>query len=231
MKLNELLTQLSHGELSNTRFGSSGSGEIQEDKIPVVVEYINEGLLRLCSRFPLIKKTLYLELLEWKTNYLLTYAHAYSNEESKETKYIFDLGNNKFEDDVLKIYEVRTALDIELPINNPDEEWSVYTPLYNVLQVRRPVGGTVLFVKYWAKHPKITGDLDQVIQIPEVLEGALRAYVAYQVYSNMNTQEAVANAQKHMSIYEQIVNDAIANDSITVSVNRTGMKFRKNGWV
>ena len=232
MKLSELLSQLSYGELSNTNFGSSGSGSIKTEKIPAVVNFINEALLRIYSKFPLRKKTLYLELNEWRTDYPLTYDHAYSNPDALDKdKYIFDLGNHKFEDDVLKIYEVKTTLEVSLPINNPDEDWSVYTPVYNVLQVRRPVGGTVLFVKYWAKHPKVTEDLNQEIEIPEVLEGALRAYVAFQVYSHMNTQEAVANSQKFQVLYQEIINEALTSDSITVSLNQTGLKFKKNGWV
>ena len=232
MKLREFLQQLSYGELSNTKIGSSGSGEIQADKLPVVVNYINEGLLRLYSKFPLRKRILYLELSEWRTDYPLTYEHAYSNEESTEEKYIFDVGHNKFEDDVLKIYDVRTSREVHLPINNSDDPWSVYTPLYNVLQVRRPVGDHVLLVRYWARHPKLTpDDLDAEIMLPEVLEGALRAYVAFQVHSNMNTQEAVVNAQKFQAIYEGIIQDALISDSIGVTESTTGFKFRKNGWV
>lgn len=55
MNLNECLKQLSYGELSNLSWGNDGNGSIRLDKIPVIVQFINEALLRLHTRFALSK--------------------------------------------------------------------------------------------------------------------------------------------------------------------------------
>ena len=98
MTLRELLKELSLGELSNLAVGIEGYGLIRDDKIPNVVSYINEALLRIYSKFILKKNILYLELNEHITEYKLDSKHAYSNPESID-KYIQDSYSFPFKDD------------------------------------------------------------------------------------------------------------------------------------
>ena len=232
MNLSECLKQLSFGELANTSWGVSGTGAIKEEKIPATVHFINEALLRLYSRFLLKKKSLHLEMYDGITKYHLTSEHAFSNKDSDKVKYIFDTEANPFMDDIIKVMAVNTTVGAELPLNNPIEPWSVFTPEYNILEVPRPLRSSVLVVHYQAKHPELTPDnLEAEIDLPFVLEGALKAYVAYQVYSNMNAQEAVGNAQKHLAIFQSILQEATEQDVVSITYSQTNTKFRRNGWV
>lgn len=231
MTLRELLKELSLGELSNLAVGIEGYGLIRDDKIPNVVSMVNEALLRLYSKFILKKNILYLELNEHTTEYHLDSKHAYSNPESID-KYVQDSFDHPFKDDLIKVLDVMTYSGKHLPLNNRTEEWSVYTPSFNVLQISYPRWGQVLTVVYQARHPTLYPDqLDDEVDCPDVLLGALKAYVAQLYYGNMNTQDAVANAQKYSNIYNTIIADVLAQDLVSVTYSQTSSKFHKNGFV
>ena len=70
-----------------------------------------------------------------------------------------------------------------------------------------------------------------LINVPISLESALKAYVAYLVYSGMNTQEAVANSQKYLAQYNEILRDTIEQDIVSSSYSQTNIKFDERGWV
>lgn len=233
MNLNECLKQLSYGELSNLSWGNDGNGSIRLDKIPVIVQFINEALLRLHTRFALSKKCLFIELTENRTQYHLSSKHAYTNENSKEEKFIRDTKENPYQDDLIKIMEVYTSTNHRLSLNNHSDYWSLYTPSFDILQVPYPVEGMALSVIYQARHPILDFEKcpEQEINLPFVLEPAMKAYVAYLVYSQINTQEAVANAQKYLVQYNNILQDVVDQDVISNSYSQTNTKFEQGGWI
>ena len=202
MILSDYFTELSYGELSNTAMAVDGTGTIEEVHQPKVVRYLNEGLRRLHGRFPLIQKDVLIELRDHITNYHLIPRFAESNwvPEEVEFPYIKDLIQEPFTGDVARILEVRNSFGHMLPLNDPENRMSVFTPQVDVLQVPRPITGVALSVMYQAYHPTISHhDLQAEIVLPDVLSSALCAYVAYNVFSHMNTQEATMKAQEHMA--------------------------------
>lgn len=233
MNLQECLQDLSYGELSNLSWANSGNGTIRNDKIPTVVGYINEGLLRLYTRFKLQKDFCWIECYENITQYHLSSKHAYMNEDSTEKKYIRDTPEHLFTDNVIKILGVYSSTGNEaLPLNNHGERWSVYTPVFDVLEVPYPYDGLELSVDYQASHPVLdfSKNPEQEINLSPALYTALKQYVAYKIHSNMNTQEAVANANKYFQQYQLILQDVVAQDSISESYSQTNDRFYLNGW-
>ena len=90
----------------------------------------------------------------------------------------------------------------------------------------------MLTVVYQARHPTLYPEqLDDEVDCPDVLLGALKAYVAQLYYGNMNTQDAIANAQKYSNIYNTIIADVLAQDLVSVTYSQTNSKFHKNGFV
>ena len=234
MILSDYFTELSYGELSNTAMAVDGTGTIEEVHQPKVVRYLNEGLRRLHGRFPLIQKDVLIELRDHITNYHHIPRFAESNwvPEEVEFPYIKDLIQEPFTGDVARILEVRNSFGHMLPLNDPENRMSVFTPQVDVLQVPRPITGVALSVMYQAYHPTISHhDLQAEIVLPDVLSSALCAYAAYNVFSHMNTQEATMKAQEHMAKYESICAEVEAQDLVNSSSSHTNSRFAKRGWV
>lgn len=241
MKLCDYLVQLSYAELGNLRVGKDGTGNgIKPEKIPYVVNCINEALLRLYSRFVLKTNSVMIECNEVRTRYHLNSKHSWLNatEEDKANpefcdKYIVDDPEHPFTNDIIKILNVTSSEGITVPLNNHVSPISVFTPVFDVLEVPLAVPGVVLTVVYQAKHIHLDfgKNPEQELNVPESLLGALSSYVAYLVYSNMNTQEAVANAQKYLANYQAIIQENIDMDLVHASYSQDNTKFRMNGWM
>jgi hypothetical protein len=234
MNVSELLTKLSYGELSNTALAVDGQGTIQEEQQPKVINYANEALIRLYSRFCLREKDVLVEMVSHITNYHLNsrFAETKYDPEVEPYPYIKDLPREPFADDVIKVLTVYDSFGSRLALNDAECPTSVFTPQANVLQVPFPVEGACLSVHYQAMHPILSEKEPKgEIQLPFVLDGALTAYIAYKVYSHMNTQEASAKAQEHLAIYEQIANSVTESDTATTSIAETNTRFHKRGWI
>lgn len=234
MNVAKLFSQLSYGELSNLSMGLNGAGTIQEPDQPKVITYANEALIRLYSRFNLREKDVLVEMVEHITNYHLIsrFAETKYDPDIEPYPYIKDLPLEPFADDVIKVLAVYNSFGRELPLNDPESCDSVFTPQANVLQVPKPVAGQALSVHYQAKHPVLSeSDQEQEILLPDVLIGALTAFIAYKVHSHMNTQEASAKAQEHLSIYESIVESVKDSDTASTSISSTNSRFHKRGWI
>lgn len=258
MELKELFTQLSYGELSNLAIANNGSGEIQEAAKPRIVNYANEALLRLYSRFVLKENDVIVKMLPGVTFYhLLTrYAEQSADPANLEiTPYILDLSREKFEEDVIKILSIYDNDGCLRPLND-DNGWnSLYTPQHNTVQNPLPKVGEVLSIHYQAKHAKLIYDgavitnpgpttdgnggngnsvsiqgTPQTIFLPDVLYGALTSYIAYKVFSHMGTPDSSAKAQEHMSMYEGICAEIIDRDLVNSSVAGTNVKFWERGF-
>ena len=59
----------------------------------------------------------------------------------------------------------------------------------------------VYTVVYQCNHTKVTKDEDKII-LPQHLLGLLHSYVAYKIFSNMNTESAVSNSAKLFQEYQ-----------------------------
>jgi len=116
-------------------------------------------------------------------------------------------------------------------LNDEENRNSLFTPKANLLQVPRPVPGICLGVKYQAKHrPILLSKLDEELELPETLYGALTAFIAWKIYSNLNTQEAGAKAQEYEALFESICNEAVMTDVVSTSIATTNIKFHQRGW-
>jgi hypothetical protein len=230
----DLFKKLSYGHLSNLAMCDGGTGEIRLSDQNKVINYINEGLLRLYSRFALSEKDVVILQYGHITNYHLDKRFAVNNPDRLPTHlpYILDLPNERFSDNVIKILGVTDALGIVIPLNNENCADSVYTPYPTILQVPAPQEGTPLNVVYQAAHTKLEyGVKEAEIIIPSVLENALMCMVAYQAYSYMNTQEASSKAAEHMTMYANICAEVAEQGHASILGSANVHKFNQKGWL
>lgn len=235
MRLSDLYTMLSYGELSNLAISNEGSGEITEAGKPRIVLYANEALTRLYSEFLIREKEVMILMYRDITFYHLStrFAVVAGEEAALESRrYLLDLPEEPFEDDVIKILTVYNSHAKRLPLNDAEQAGSVFTPQPTILQVPFPVEGMALTVSYQANHSKLEVDRPgQRIDLPDALNGAFTAFIAYKVFSHMNTAESTAKANEHLEIYQAIVQQTKDMDLVNASVSGTTHVFEKRGFV
>jgi hypothetical protein len=232
MTLNELLTSLSYGNLSNLRVGGSGSGTIPDEHKAKVIGYVNQALLKLYTKFVLSEKELTLRAFDNSMSYPLRKIHADTDSNNTAQKHIHDTEWDKFEGDVIKVLTVFNEIGDEIPLNREDDLSSFFTPYIDTLQIPKPRDGDVYFVQYQAKHSKLTlDDLEQEVNVPFSLTEALSDYVAYAAISPMNGPEHSAKAFEYLQKFEmqcdQVLQKDLVNSSIVSAVTD---KFEDRGF-
>jgi hypothetical protein len=234
MLLEDLYRRLSYGELSNLALSSEGSGSILEGAQPRIVVYAEEALVRLYSTFILKTKSVILTPLDHITHYHLKKRFAFSqrNVSNEDFYYIQDLDDEPFAEDVIKVLEVFDEVGNEVPLNDAEQPLSVFTPQALMLQVPTAWNGQVLSLLYQASHPKLDArNPRSIIELPDVLDGALTAFIAHKVHSHMNTMESSAKAQEHLSTFTGICTDVVDKDLVATSILRSNSRFHKRGWI
>jgi hypothetical protein len=234
MNTQELFADLSFGELSSLTLAQEGAGLITDAGKERIIRFTNEGLLKLYTRFVLKQNDVLIETVDWITEYhlLLKFAQSQAATSTQPVLYIKDLYREPFQEDVVRIMSVFNSYGHELPLDDEGDPCSVFKPQGNVLQVPRPVNGAALSVAYQAKHPLLTlADLTQEIELPDVLVPALRAWIAYRTFGQVNTQESQAIAQGHEGAYENTCAEVLQQDLVSTSVSTTSNRFHKNGWI
>lgn len=236
MLLSELIKRLSRGPLSNLSMSNEGDGTINPARLPAVLDYINDGLKRIYTKFNLLEKELILQLIEGKTNYRLNNKFAQSRAEDfpDNDHYIID-AFDPFPNDLIQVLAVNRTGGLTLPLNDDGAPNSLYTPQVDVLQVPTAWPGVPLFVMYQATHvPVLLEDVDNEdyeIDLPVVLEAALEAFVAYKVFDHMVGQEHQAKGQGFLSLFDATCGEVEEKDLVNATQSHTNMKFHQRGFV
>ncbi|MFV0357734.1 MAG: hypothetical protein ACK5LG_21910 [Bacteroides thetaiotaomicron] len=237
MKLLDFIKQLGFGVLNNTNYGNVNTSKPAE--LLSLIVPIEEGLMRLYSRFVLRERHMVLEMRPGITFYHLTklYSVQGGDRDRVPYPYIMDLPNDPFEEDVIKVLQVRDSNNNERPLNDPNRTDSVYTPQSDVLQNSFPRPLEALFLTYQARHvPLVTYisegryNIHDEIMLPSVLVPALSHYVAFLVFSRIGTPEALAKASTSMSLYEQVCVNVETMDLVDSSKSGVNTRFSQNGW-
>ena len=235
MNLQDFCKRLANGRLSNTSMvGDSGGLIIKVAQRQKVIDAINEGLIRLYTRFILSEKDVVISLRDHITSYRLNslYSESLYPQDGVEIPYILDLPGEVFSNDVIKVLAVYNHDGCELPLNNSTNVKSVFTPRFDVVQVPEPKTGELMNVVYQAKHILLTvADPLEEITLPDTLYGALEAYVAHLLFADINSDDAKIRSDKQLAKYEQICGDVILTDTISLTNIQSNVKFQNRGWI
>lgn len=235
MNLQDFCKKLANGRLSNTSMvEDSGGLIIKVAHRTKVVDAINEGLIRLYTRFILNQKDVVISLRDHITSYRLNslYSETLYPQDGVEIPYILDLPGEVFSNDVIKVLAVYNHDGCELPLNNSTNVKSVFTPRFDVVQVPEPKTGELMNVVYQAKHILLTvADPLEEITLPDTLYGALEAYVAHLLFADINSDDAKIRSDKQLAKYEQICGDVILTDTISLTNIQSNIKFQNRGWI
>lgn len=233
MTIKELLKFISISELSNLSLvDNTEECGIKEDKQQTIVEFVTEALNKLYSNFYLKEDSIYVEIIDGKTRYEITSEHLMGKDlEADYDHYLWKTGDKPFTNDILRIIRIIDSTGNMLPLNNPEKFNSVFTPLFNVIDIQNLSEEHELEIIYASKHPNLSIKENTTIELPISLIPAVRAYVAYLVHMNMNTDNAVQNAQKYLNQYNLIITENIQSDAAFTRVDDRACKFILGGWV
>jgi hypothetical protein len=234
MKVEDIFRRLSVGHLSNLSLAESGSGNIKADSKNKIIEYINETLQELYSRFALQEREATIMQYMHITQYHLDKRYAENNVQRPvgNIPYIMDLPKEPFSDDAVKILSVVDNCGNYRPLNDDTKANSFFTPYPTTLQVPNPQEGEILTVIYQALHVRLEfGVYNAEVFIPLALEKAFLSYVAGCVFRDIGSENTLIRSQGHFNDYESVCANVekMGHAAITSVRNRT--KFHDRGFV
>jgi hypothetical protein len=234
--ISSLFRKLSYGELSNLAISNSGSGTILEAKYPQLIDYANEALTMLYSRFLLHEKELIIEQVAEETRYNLTskYAVFGGAGSGAEHHYIIDQTEAHFTDDLIRVLEV-WGTNGKFILNDANYEYSLFTPKPLLLQVPYPIDGEPMSVIYQARHPVLVdtgeGVLTQDVVLPYYLENAFQKMIASEVFSHLGGQENIMKSQEYLAAYEKDLGLVEDRDLANQTTHTSHNKLEQRGFV
>lgn len=249
MKLQEFLSILSYGELSNLSLGEEGSGGIDPSEQGKVVQATNLALTQLYSRYSHKADYVKLELDSGIHKYHITPKHAVSNTDVNSLpRYIMDSAQEPFVDDVVKIIGVTTLYDPhvgiitdtlhdkeprDLRINDRQDSNAIQLLSFNSIYVPHPITGQELTLEVQLNHPKlrIPVDMEQQIELHPVLYEALGFKVAAKIYGSMNGEENMAKSVQMNNLFETSCALVDQQDLLQETTSAEHRKLSIRGWV
>lgn len=246
MKLKDIFNYLTEGELSQLSIGGGDLGQIRAEDYRKVMRAINLGLTSLFTRFALKEGSFELVLDPDITRYVLKVEHAVSNATSGVPKYINDLAL-PFDNDLLKIQNIKTEAGFELPFNVLDNKFSCTASSYDVLEVPSSLAlqsgdlpeqyrTPFLLVSYRASHPLLdtsdgaTIDPDAVeVDLPFAYLEPLLYYVAARIHRPANSRNDLDPVSSYSAKYEQAC-QRLESTNLDLDREEGSTKFYDRGW-
>lgn len=267
MKLQEIFDALTQGELSQVNIGGNADGFIDDKNYNQMLTHVNLGLTALHTRFVLKLKCIELILLAGRSHYHLHSSHRFSDESLVVGDFRLDLGEStlltdmqahadpeyirdqpyaRFEDDILKIEEVKTPAGFEFNLNIRSDPWSILTPKVTNLVVPAPIvnqSGDLpaqlktdrLILTYRANHPKLlpnAGEFDAnrvEIDLPEPYLEPLLFYIASRVHNPIGMSQEFNTGNTWYAKYLAACKD-LEDSNLAIDMVDQPNRISRNGW-
>lgn len=233
--LKVIFDHLRFGELYNVALGGPDCRNIMPDDYPMVASQINMGAIELYKRFALKRDYVQIDLFDEITDYIIHSDYAQSNTASTAPqKWIHDVAEKPYTDNLLHIERVANELDEEFYLNDEHQPRSLYTPAYNIVRHSWPLSTNQIFVHYRAKPDEIDiydFDLENDwVAVPYTLLEALLIYVGGRVYLNLNPDSQMTAAQLFLPKFEASCRK-VKELGLVVDNIPTNEKLDEAGWV
>lgn len=237
MKLSEIFSQLTFGELKQVTLGGHDSGAVQSTNYSEIIAHINLGLLDLYKRFPIVTNSLILQTVAGRTRYELSNTYAFSYNE--DDYHIVDSLDDPFASDILRINEIKDIYGNTVPINDRNRHNNISLSAYNVLTIPWATGDAAetLVVEYRAKPTTLSVptnasslDLTKTIALPDTFVEPLLAYVEYRVHKARGGEAGLAQARLAKGNYDALCMELERENVLHNNVAITNEKLHINGW-
>lgn len=238
MKLSEVFSQLTYGELSQLNLGGAEAGAIDEANYAAVVAHTNLALTALYKRFPLKENRVAFTLQTGRTTYPL--------DTDEDVLFIEDGSNPDFANDILKIEKVMTVAEYELSLNDASNIYSCFTPSASVLRIPAIVATPTadlpieyvtpsLTVVYRANHPILvhrTGfnPARVNLELPYTHLEPLLYFIASRVNNPIGMTNEFHVGNSYAAKYEQAC-ALLEFTNLNVDQGSQNTRAAQNGWV
>lgn len=241
MQVKDLFQDLSYGELSSHAVVNDTTGTITSTKIPKMLALTNAALLELHTKFDLRVESLLLQSYDNISTYYLRPEYALSNP-TVGRKYILDSNRNPFVGNIIKILGITNERGDPLPMNDAEQWASVFTPMFDTVELTHPGSCQIFEVCYTTTHNQLElirdtevtdyeATLDQEIYLPPVLHEALRLLVAKKIFSGMSGQDSTSKTQELTATLQSMFMDIQTKNLLLDSVTSTNIKFTRRGFI
>lgn len=240
IKLSDVFTQLTYGELSQVSIGGGDAGQIDDSNYEQIIAHINLGLTALYKRFPLKEERLTIVVQPGRITYPITSAYAISNNASLEVAKFIDDMIIPFKDDILKIERVYNSSGHEFSLNDDGDANSLFTPSANVLRIPPAIDTALmtstLEIVYRANHPVImVGDgpfnpANYNLELPITHLEPLLLYVASRFHAPSGMVNEFNASNNYAAKYEAACQE-IEIKNLRVDQGSQYNRLRDNGWV
>ena len=238
MKLSEVFSQLTYGELSQLNLGGAEAGAIDVSNYSQVVAHVNMGLLALYKRF---------NLKEGRLNFALKAGVTYYPLNTEEdVRFVLNKGEEEFADDILKVERVLTATGYELGLNDLEDPYACMTPSNSMLRVPAVIAAQsmdlpeqfktpTLTVVYRARHPMLVATASfnpakVVVEMPYTHLEPLLLYVASRVHNPIGMTNEFHAGNSYAAKYEQACQQLEVQNLRVDQVSQSN-RLQRNGWV
>lgn len=178
MLLEDVIHLARHSELSSLSI---------KDNSPVIIAFINLGMIELYKEFALNRSEIVIPVEENKTIYDLPSDYMYHT-------IAFEL-----------VKEGNELVARDVPINNEQKHNSIFFPSFNKVQVPKTVDFKEFTLVYVTKPPYYTiDDVKQQISLPDVLIDCLLHYLGYKGHLGVKSDGQSEN-NSHFKRYERSV--------------------------
>jgi len=238
MKLSEVFSQLTHGELSQLNLGGADSGAINASNYPNVISHVNLGLTTLYKRFPLKEGRVSFTLQAGRTTYPI--------DTDDDVLFIETASSPEFADDILKIEKVLTLDEFELSLNDSSNIYSCFTPSATVLRVPAAIAeqspnlpGELLTpsltLVYRANHPILVvksgfNPARVSIELPYTHLEPLLYFIASRVNNPIGMTNEFHAGNSYAAKFEQAC-ALIEQKNLVVDQGSQNTRLHKNGWI
>lgn len=240
MKVSEIFQQLTYGELKQYGLGGFDNKAVSEDDYPELTSHLNLALLKIYTRFPILEKELVLLPSPDRTLYEVKSENALTS--GNEDWFIEDSETYPFTDDIIRMSSMYDQYGEEIPVNDENANFSIFTPKFNTLQIPTEFSGA-LSVIYRAKPDTLvapTDDDDEAtfaafletdVVVPEVLIEPLFAYIEYRVAKSMGGETGLVQAATAKDQFELLCVEVERQNLLNTTTTPTDLKPEIRGFV
>jgi hypothetical protein len=238
MILESILKDLTYGELQGLRIGNLLPGEATSEPDPhqyeQIISYLNLGMTELYKRFFLKSREIYLQEHAEISTYLLHSDYSLANTASaiaESERYIIDTPTEPFTDDILKIEEIYDEAGVRIPLNDINEELSIYTPSYRSVQIPYPNDNTSVSIQYRADATKVVANVATDASTVEVdCPNSLYEALLYYIGSRAHRASNMEKSNDYWMMFKKCVQD-VDTLGLEVQGEPTSWRFDDHGWV
>ena len=238
MKLSEIFSQLTYGELSQLSIGGGALGHIDPANYDNVIAHVNLGLIALYKRFP---------LKEGQASFLLEAGRITYPMDSMGDVTFIEGETGDFADDIIKIEGVQTLAGAVLGLNDASDPYSCYTPTMTTLRVPGTIASQdaslpshlktpSLTVAYRAKHPLIAKSGSSFnpsrveVELPWSHLEALLLFVASRLHNPVGMTNEFHAGNSYYAKYEKACAD-LEHKNVMIDQGSQNTQLERNGWV